>query len=465
MVKMTIDFTRTPFHMPGHKRNAALFSDSPPLPYEIDVTEIDGADDLHDMHGHLAAVAELAARLYGAERAFPMVNGSTGGILAAVRAAATLATADVQSERRKIIMTRESHRSVYNAAELCDLEPIYLESTAPQAVADALAAHPDAACVLITSPTYLGKVADIAAIATAIRNTEGETSNVDESRPTTRSLVGHESTIVGTPRVPLIIDGAHGAHFGFHDAFPPNATRLGADIEIVSLHKTLPALTQASLLLCRNDFASEIERQLRVFETSSPSYVLLASIERCLRLLDARGDELFAQYTERLQRFYARTALKPADDIGKIVIPATSGAELMDALRAYGIELEMCGADYALAMTSIADTDAAFTQLADALDACKHLRGNDVRPNTYRAPQRVCTPSAARRRGSELLPYAAAQGRVAREYVWAYPPGVPLVVPGEVVDAHVIAAIDALCASGIAPRSDCGALPKISVVG
>jgi len=422
-----VDFTKLPFHMPGHKRNTKMLGDD--LPYGIDITEITGADDLHNMQGALKTLAERAAALYGAERAFPMVNGSTGGILAAVRTVAKL-----RPNCRSLVMTREAHKSIYNAAELCRLKPVHLESTVVQEVTAALAATDDACAVLITSPTYLGDVADIELIAGLCR----------------------------AARVPLIVDAAHGAHFGFSQGFPQNATRLGADIEILSLHKTLPALTQSSLILATQEFAGELERQLRVFETSSPSYVLLESIKLCVDLLNNCGATLFAEYEERLRLFYERTGLAARDDIGKIVLPCENGPELMSRLREeFDIELEMCGADYALAMTSIADEVVALQRLADAVTAIG-IVNQPIKSVRYHIPKSVCAPFEAAD-GEEFCDYRRALGSTAREYVWAYPPGVPLLVPGEIVDADVIAAIEALYASEIEPRSDFSMLPEIAI--
>ncbi|MDR0838511.1 MAG: amino acid decarboxylase [Oscillospiraceae bacterium] len=413
---------KLPMHMPGHKRNTELLGND--LPYGIDITEIEGLDDLHNMRGVLLNTAHLAARLYGAARAFPMVNGSTGGILAAVRAVAG-------SVGGSAAISRASHRSVYNALELCRLTPVYLEQTA-------IADIPDLRCVLVTSPSYLGAVADVEAIA-AQAHARG---------------------------VPLIVDAAHGAHFGFSQKFPKNATRLGADIEIVSLHKTLPALTQCALALVSGDLvdSGDMERALRVFETSSPSYVLLESIDRALRLLDTRGAEIFAAYEENLSRFYARTGITAPDDPGKIVIPAANGKALMDAFREkYDIELEMCGVDYALAMTSIADTRATLDRLADAVIAERvayAATGFLALLGMTDIPRRVFAPFDAPR-GGEFLPYSSAVGRVALEYAWAYPPGVPIIVPGELIDAQTVAQLDALTAAGIEPRSDNGRLPEL----
>ena len=210
-----------PFHMPGHKRAALEFSN----PYSIDITEIEGFDNLHHPEGIIREAQEKAARLYGARRTYYLVNGSTCGILAAISAAVP------RGER--ILVARNSHKAVYNAVYLRQLaaEYVYPVDTrcgvqgqiTPQQVEQKLAAFSDIKAVVITSPTYDGIVSDVAGIA----------------------------EVVHRFGIPLIVDEAHGAHFGFHPAFPENAVKLGADAVIMSVHKTLPAFTQTALLhLC-----------------------------------------------------------------------------------------------------------------------------------------------------------------------------------------------------------------------
>ncbi|MDR1329672.1 MAG: aminotransferase class V-fold PLP-dependent enzyme [Oscillospiraceae bacterium] len=459
--------TLLPMHMPGHKRRAAPFHGELPealaRAFELDITEIKGADDLHDMQGALLETAKLAADLYGAQAAFPMVNGSTGGILAAVRAAARAGGGT------SIIIPRAAHCSVYNAAELCGLEPVMLPpaytdaagvagGVLPETVRAALESSPGAAAVLIASPTYEGVVSDVAAIA-EIAHARG---------------------------LPLIVDAAHGAHFGFSEKFPQNASRLGADIEIVSLHKTLPALTQAALALVSGDIIGPrgLERELRVFETSSPSYILLESITACLKLLKARAGELFAEYEENLSRVYqdlaalknlrllsetGNTAAVPRD-IGKLVITTNNsgmtGPALADTLRdKHGIELEMAAPGFALAMTSVFDTRETLGALSRALIEIDSGVGRGRRDHTPRAdiPRRAMSIQDARSADGELIKIDEAIGRTALEYVWAYPPGVPIVVPGDVIDGDAIRAVRALTEAGVTPKSDAGALPYITV--
>jgi len=359
-------------HMPGHKRNAGFLP--PGLPYDIDITEISGFDDLHDPRGVLLEAAELAAGLYGSDRAFLLVNGSTVGILAAI--GAHTARGD------KILVVGNCHRSVHNAAALFGLEAAFMASETDEATGVACSVDPAAVesilgrcrnikLVVVTSPSYEGVVSDVGLI----------------------------SQVVHKWGAPLLVDSAHGAHLGFSSGFPVGAVQSGADVVVMSLHKTLPALTQCSLLhICSERAnADETARLLSVLQTSSPSYVLMASIDRCLRLLASEKDRVFAEYEQNLAHF--GKLIKPlknlrvichdsgpphpgfyAFDPGKITIVTKntkfSGSMLADTLRAdYKIELELACADYAIAMTSICDSKDGFNRLADALVEIDHFAG------------------------------------------------------------------------------------------
>jgi len=363
-LKMLDDSDVYPMHMPGHKRNKNFMP--PGLPCDIDITEIYGFDDLHNPQGLLLETSKLAAELYGSREAFMLINGTTAGILAAIGA---------HTERGdKILATDNCHVAIPNAAMLFGLELEYITSridensgipcsVSPFAIEAALKQNTDIKLVVITSPTYEGVVSDIASIAPVVHNFGAL----------------------------LLVDSAHGAHLGFSDAFPQSAVSLGSDIVVVSLHKTLPALTQCSLLhACseRTDIA-KLKRMLSVLQTSSPSYLLMASIDHCLRLLKSEKEKLFLNYKGNLSAFYANTKnlenlfvfhIRPDTqsdaffnhDPGKIVVitkkAAISGLFLADTLRAkYKIEVERVCGNYIIALTSICDSQAGFFRLADAL--------------------------------------------------------------------------------------------------
>ena len=266
---------RYPFHMPGHKRMLDGTN-----PYAIDITEIEDFDNLHHAEGIIKDAEDAAAKMYGAKKAYYLVNGSTCGILAAISASV--------KRGGKILVARNCHKSVYHAIFLRQLSPeyVYPENThygiqgqiLVKAIEKKLAECPDIQAVVLTSPTYDGLVSDVKSIA----------------------------EVVHRRNITLIVDEAHGAHFGFHEAFPENAVAY-ADAVIMSVHKTLPAFTQTAVLcLCSDRIdEKEVEKYLGIYETSSPSYVLMAGIERSLRMVSDGGRELFATYVEKLSGFRA----------------------------------------------------------------------------------------------------------------------------------------------------------------
>ncbi len=419
-----------PMHMPGHKRKAL----GSPLPLELDITEITGFDNLHEARGILRQGMDRAARLWGSRRAYYLINGSSGGILAGIAAAAAPGS--------RVILARGCHKSVYHALELNGLRPVYLQpdadaafevagSVQPAQVAAALEAHPDAKLVILTSPTYEGVVSDVAAIA----------------------------RLCHRRGIPLLVDEAHGAHLGFSSAFPAGAVSCGADIVVQSLHKTLPSPTQTALLhLCGELVpAQRLERQLAVFQTSSPSYLLMGGIDFCLRMVEQEGPALFAAYT-------ASFAFDPRQPVISTRFAGKSGGGLKDRLREeYGIELEMAMGDYALAMTSICDEGRDLARLARALlEIDRELEAAPCPPAEppLPLPQVALSPAAARQQETELCSLAQAAGRLAGEMVWAYPPGVPLLVPGEKIGAPQLEALARLTRQEVELHSESGFAPE-----
>jgi len=451
-----------PMHMPGHKRNIELLGND--LPYKLDITEIDGFDNLHGAATVLKDYMDEFSAFYGTKQTFFLVNGSTCGILAGIRA--------VTKQKDKILVSRNCHKAVYNAMELMDLEPIYLlpeleedfnvyGGINPNLVKQSLDEDPDIKLVVLTSPTYEGVVSDIPAIV----------------------------ALCHARNIPVLVDEAHGSHFNYSEAFPASAVAQGADIVIQSLHKTLPSFTATALAhVCGNLVSGqEMARQLAIFETSSPSYILMASIEQCFRLMTARTDELFGQYTRNLGVFSEKMkALKRLRilchgnddrrghksfcdfDSGKIVISTKgtniTGNALMVILRdRYQIELEMAYSGYALAMTSVCDTEMSFCSLADALlDIDKSLKNtSDSDAGSLPGiPERILSIQAAFHSKNEVCSLLESEGRIAAEYAWAYPPGIPIVVPGERISSEIVTAIVGLQRHGIRINSDSSCLPE-----
>ena len=401
-----------PFHMPGHKRQRI---DSL-LPYEIDLTEIDGFDYLHDPQGCIRELEQKAARLFHAERAFLLINGATGGILSAIRA--------MTLPDDTVIIARNCHKSVYNAVELCGLEPVYLlpkaidgtdisGSVSPAALERLFRENPGAKLAVITSPTYEGVCSDIRALA---------------------EICHHHGA-------KLMVDEAHGAHFPFDDLFPQPAMENGADVAIVSLHKTLPSPTQTALLLTNDSHLEpELQKQLAVFESSSPSYLLMSGIEACL---DFAENHSFKEYLsllngfltemkqlKKLQVFSPEKSAVYDYDIGKLVITTyrcdLTGRRLADILREkYAIETEMSSANYVIAMTSVCDTNEGFDRLASALkeiDEYVEYSDKELSNGIKSIPEKFCTPFKARLLKKETVQFKNTAGRVSLEYIYAYPP-------------------------------------------
>lgn len=344
-----------PMHMPGHKRRGEGAFDW----YAMDITEIDGFDNLHDAQGVLKYAMERAARVVGAERSWFLVNGSTCGLLAAVFAAVR--------PGEKVLAARNCHKAVYHALALRGAVPVWLyPPTEPlgyagalplSLVEEALSRDAYAACIL-TSPTYEGVTSDVAGIARACRR---------------------RGTI-------CIVDEAHGAHLpiGGREDFPESAVSQGADLVIQSLHKTLPSPTQTALLsLCGSRVPAErVETFLAMFETSSPSYPLMAGMDACMEWAEAKGREAMRRYARRLAEFYRKSealkelaVLPPAGrDPGKLLIFdrkfRMTGREIYDILKdEFSIQPEMAAERYALLMTSPCDTDEGFARLSAALAA------------------------------------------------------------------------------------------------
>jgi len=347
------------FHMPGHKRQTA----SPGNPFlcgdfplaSVDVTEIPPFDDLHDPHGILKEEMENAARFYGTKDTIFSVNGSTASNLAAVSASV--------KRGGRLLAAANCHRSVFHAAELLELQVTKItpgemipDVPGPVDVSETKkllsAQHFDA--MIVTSPSYEGVVSDISALAEA----------------------AHAQGTV------LIVDEAHGAHLSMHPYFPESSVRCGADLTVQSLHKTLPSLTQTSLLhnATGRVKTEELMKWMDIYESSSPSYILMASITSCIHFLQEHREEYFEAYVQKLRK--CRRSLQglrhlklfeaPCAEPSKIVISAAGtdikGTQLYDILyQNYHLVAEKAMPGYLLLMTSPADTAEGFERLTKAL--------------------------------------------------------------------------------------------------
>lgn len=431
-----------PMHMPGHKRNTALSGQGgylERLSADLDITEVEGFDNLASPDGILKELAERASALWGSKKSFILTGGSTLGILASVWA--SIENGD------KVICARNCHKSVYNALRLREAEVSFImprtdeKTLSPleiraEELDRAFSENKGARLFICTSPTYEGVISDISALSAVCRKYGAK----------------------------MIVDEAHGAHFGLSDEFPQCATALGADIAVSSLHKTLPALTQSAILhvsqAVSDSDIDKIKRALSIFSTSSPSYIIMASIDGCIRLIEEKRELLLA-WKDNCDKFFDRcSALSNLEviyrqygakrDFSKIIISSEntdiSGGMLASMLRERGIEPEMESLYYVLAMTGMGDKEESINALADALfDIDKSLSQKkeaekEGNINTIPIPKRavsVCDAEAIAERG-ERKRAGDAIGEICLEYVWAYPPGVPTVIPGEMIDEALV---------------------------
>jgi len=430
-----------PFHMPGHKRNFLNGGISnADLPYGIDITEIEGFDNLHDPKEILKECMEYAGQVYGSDKTYFLVNGSSCGILSAI--------CGITDMRDEIIVARNSHKAVYHGIYLKELKPAYIY---PEVIHDlgingeiyletvkrAILEHPHAKAVIITSPTYEGIVSDIANISKLV----------------------HEYNMI------LIVDEAHGAHFRYHDKFPRSALELGADIVVQSLHKTMPSLTQTALLHVRSKLVDikNVEKYLKIFQTTSPSYILMASIDRCIRYMENNKDKIFPVYIDLLESFYTKSnQLKHINidsydnkDIAKLVISVKSYNDGLEdsskkitgtmmqkiLLQQDRLEIEMAGVDYVLAMTSCMDTKEGFERLYLALEKIdRMLELNLVNENIIDNNSGIDEVN----RKIDLL-----YGKTADDYIYIYPPGIPILVPGEICSREILHKLKEYADTGI----------------
>lgn len=450
---------RYPFHMPGHKRTA-LFDNG--LPYAVDLTELPETDDLHDASGMLLRAMRRSAGLCGAGRTWYLVNGSSCGNLAGIFA--------MTRPGDEVIAARNCHRSVYHAAQLRNLKVHWLlpdweeefgifGSIRAEEAERLLRRYPKSRALILTSPSYEGIVSDIESIA----------------------ALCHERG------VPLYVDEAHGAHFGLEregkSFFPRSAIQLGADLCVQSVHKTLPSLTQTAWLHWKSKLVSEreVERRLAVFESSSPSYPLLLSLDSCTELLLSRGEELFSHWGSCLAAFERELAglqnfsiLKGRRggrffdrDPGKLLLHCKergmSGAALSEALRErFSIETEMSLGRNCLAMTSPLDPEEAYRRLSDAmktLDRELSLREKNTAPpfltvkrissdgkgeegvfygSALPLPESALSLGEAAERAHRLIPIGSSLGEISGEYLYAYPPGIPVLAPGERITEELL---------------------------
>ena len=428
---------RLPMHMPGHKRNAAMLGDA----HRYDITEIDGFDDLHNPSGTIAELTRLSAQLWHAQDAMLSVNGSTGLILSSILACA--------AGHSKILIASNCHISVWHAIELAGLTPVtimprmsgkypFALGLSPEDVSRAISDTPDAAALVYTSPTYEGVISDSADI----------------------------KDIADRAGIPVILDSAHGAHLGLSDLLPSDGS---ADIVIKSVHKTLSAPTQTAVLLSYSDRIPmrSIAHYMNVTETSSPSYVLMGGMSRCIYDLYDHG---IGDFPEQILR--ARDVLKrlkhldlfPSDDPSKFVIitpDGMTGPELAGRMRElHNIEPEAVFPRHVIFMTGTGDTSGSLSRLTAALieedrlimfDKASEVSLPAVSSSGIEDLNFVMSIGDAVKAELTETPITEAEGKICGEYVFAYPPGIPLMVPGAVITESAVRYLKTIAGYGIVP--------------
>lgn len=424
-LKLYLGTDPLPMHMPGGKRNPDFVSQ----PFMRDITEIGGFDNLHAPEGLLKDMEDCAASLWKAKSAFLSVNGSTALILAAIWSASLI------NPNTKILAAMNCHLSVWNAVELTGnrivpLMPAFDKGLpfaghiSPSDIEKSLARDPSIKTVVITSPTY-----------------EGVMSDTDEIYRITRKY-----------DAVLITDCAHGAHLGLDDRFfGPDAK---GDLVIKSLHKTLSAPTQTAVMLmhegCPID-GTVIRRGLDIFETSSPSYILLGEVSKCLAKLYSKGPEILKPWEEAVS--YAEANLSglknfrlwraPVRERSKFVLTGL-GDILFEYLRGtFNIECEASFPSHLIAMTGIGDTTDSVKRFCDAVIATDDaIDGPYTESEFIRRPYPKFAMTLREASASRLLCEALTPerciGRVSGEFIYGFPPGIPLLMPGEIITEDAV---------------------------
>jgi lysine decarboxylase len=421
----------TPFTIPGHKQRHHLVGDV----VTGDVPLYGGLDTMSLAHGRLADAQARAASLWGADECRFLVGGSTQG-----NQALALAVAQPGDE---VVVSRTLHRSLLLGLVLAGLRPVWVRpdvdtrhglptGVRAEALVHALDAAPRARAVFVGDPSYVGTVGPVAQLAE----------------------VAHERNL------PLIVDAAWGAHFGFHPALPNHALGLGADALVTSAHKTLPAWSQGALVLARTTRidSARLDAAVEATATTSPSGAILASIDAARALLARDGHALLETLLATVQAARERLALTPGltvldgpgvDPTKLVLLLAGTGADgvAVEAdLIASGMPVEMAERDLLVAMVTLADDRAGVDALVDAVARSVARHRGRPRDTTGSAlwsvePVTRATPRAAFFAARERVLADDAVGRVSVELVAPYPPGIPLLAPGEEVTAAALGAL------------------------
>lgn len=450
-----VDSGTRPFHTPGHKQGVGMhkrlrdFIGDNVL--SIDLTQIRGLDDLNQPEGPILEAMRLAALAYGADYSYFLVNGSTAGNQAMLMTA--LRPDDA------VLLPRNSHKSATSALIMSATRPIYMppevdhdlhvdHAVTPQTVERSLDEHPEVKAVFITSPTYYGATADLKAI---------------------------EQMVHARGKL-LLVDEAWGPHLHFHPELPPSATSIGADACVNSTHKLLAGMSQSSMLHTVGPRIDQgrLRSTLRIFQSTSPQLVLLASLDVCRMQMATEGKALLTgalalarDVRRRLNEIPGVYCMGP-DQIGKpgvagydetrIVITVKelgyTGYEAERILRMrYNVQVELADLFNVVALVTLGDTKESTDALVNAVqELAREDRPIDIyaptgvldkrlKRGSYKIPpipELVVTPREAFLRDYVEVPFKKSAGRVCAEVVTPYPPGIPILCPGERITQETI---------------------------
>jgi len=437
------------FHMPGHKGSHFYrrfgYHNFLDRIMDYDITEIAGADNLFQTESIIKGVQDHYAKLYDCKKSYILINGSSGGNIAAILASV--------NKGKQLIMARNCHKSVFNALTLGGIRPVYAYpqmieeygisgAVSPQEIEHLILANPDAEAIILTSPNYYGICSDIKSMAE----------------------IAHNYGKV------LIVDEAHGAHLHFSDQLPPSAIRSGADLVINSTHKTLASFTQSAALHYNTDLVDQyiLEDKLQCIQSTSPSYVLMASMDITAEILEKHCEALMHEWGKNLTVFYDKISKIPGVrtmgkmqglDWTKINLSmgelGITGAQLDKILlKDYNIYIELFTGDWIMAMTGIGNTKSDYDRLVDALESISRKRlasGIEIsstkhKTDTLSMPKQAVMyeiPSAKKR-----VKLTDSEGMICGSSIIPYPPGIPLICPGERIEADAIAYVQAMRTMG-----------------
>ncbi|KGA98853.1 arginine decarboxylase [Alkalihalobacillus alcalophilus ATCC 27647 = CGMCC 1.3604] len=438
------------FHIPGHKKGTGMDPEFREYIGEnalaIDLINIAPLDDLHHPHGIIKEAQELAAEAFGADHTFFSVQGTSGAIMTMIMS--------VCSPGDKIIVPRNVHKSIMSAIIFSGANPVFIHpeidpnlgishGITTDSVEKALQTHPDAKGLLVINPTYFG--------------VSGNLEKIVE--------------IAHSYQIPVLVDEAHGVHIHFHDQLPLSAMQAGADMAATSVHKLGGSMTQSSILNVKEGLVSakRVQSIISMLTTTSTSYLLLASLDVARRRLATEGQKLLTNTIELAEKTREQLNAIPRItcvgeeilgtkatydmDPTKLIISVKelgiTGSEVEVWLRErYAIEVELSDLYNILCIISLGDTVEKTAKLVDALtqlsletsDTSREQK--EIKVYVPRIPTLALSPRDAFYAETEVIPFSKSAGRIIAEFIMVYPPGIPILIPGEIIAEENLAYIE-----------------------